>query len=176
MLWPNWAIGVVTLCAGSAGPATTSSATQSRIRVEPREGLLMMILSTAAGSENSRPLRGANLDGAQEAWPAADPPFLPGTAPVRHVAYMNRTLLGFAASVIVAAPLEAQNRPLSYDDCCRIERARHRSISGRSQRGSCARTLQARRFKSRVWVVTRPSIRRMSGSRSPERCVRCLRI
>ena len=42
---------------------------------------------------------------------------------------MNRMLLGFAACFVVATPLEAQDRPLSYDDYYRIERAGATALS-----------------------------------------------
>ena len=69
---------------------------------------------------------------------------------------MNRMLLGFAACVIVAAPLEAQNRPVSYDDYYRIERASAAALSpdGRDVAFVRSRVLEEEnRTHSEVWMV-----------------------
>ncbi len=56
------------------------------------------------------------------------------------LAAMNRTLFGFVACVLVAAPLEAQNRPLSYDDYYRIERAGATALSPDGRRVAFVRS------------------------------------
>lgn len=69
---------------------------------------------------------------------------------------MNRILLGFAACVIVAAPLEAQTRPLSYDDYYRIGRASATALSpnGRNVAFVRSRVLEEEnRSHSEVWMV-----------------------
>lgn len=69
---------------------------------------------------------------------------------------MNRTLLGFAACALFAMPLEAQNRPLSYDDYYRIERAGATALSpdGRQVAFARSRVLEEEnRSHSEVWMV-----------------------
>lgn len=69
---------------------------------------------------------------------------------------MNKTLLGLAVCAALAAPLEAQTRPLSYDDYYRIKRAGATALSpdGRVVAFVRSRVLEEEnRSHSEVWMV-----------------------
>ncbi len=69
---------------------------------------------------------------------------------------MNRFLLGFAVCSLAAAPLEAQTRPISYDDYYRIERAGGTAISPDGSRVAFVRTSvleEENRSHSEIWMV-----------------------
>lgn len=72
------------------------------------------------------------------------------------LAGMNRMLLGFAACALVAAPLEAQTRPITYDDYYRIEGVGGTALSPDGSRVAFVRSRvleDENRGHSEVWMV-----------------------
>lgn len=68
---------------------------------------------------------------------------------------MNRILVGFAACWVCTTPLEAQTRPISYDDYYRIESAGGTALSpdGRTVAFVRSRVLEdENRGHSEVWM------------------------
>ncbi|MDA0327867.1 MAG: S9 family peptidase [Gemmatimonadetes bacterium] len=79
---------------------------------------------------------------------------------------MNRILFGLATCLITVVPLEAQSRPISYDDYYRIESAGGATLSPDGSTVAFVRTRtleEENRTHSEVWMV------RADGSSAPSR-------